>query len=201
MNARPLVVASHNVGKVREISELLAPLGFGVTSAAALNLSEPEETGETFAQNAAIKAEAAAKATGLAALADDSGLVVRALGGFPGVHSARWSGPQRDFARAIARVEDELRLSGTGDTSAKFVCALALARLGRRTEIFEAEVGGALAFPPRGDKGFGYDPIFVAEGMTRTFGEIEPALKHQISHRARAFAKLADFLKGETRPA
>lgn len=193
-----LVVASHNPGKVREIFDLVAPCGFDVKGAAELDLAEPEETGATFAENAAIKAEAAAMATGQWALADDSGLVVAALDGRPGIYSARWAGPEKDFSLAIARVERELRDSHVSDRTAKFVCALALARPGGDTKIFEGEVGGALVFPPRGTKGFGYDPIFVADGMSQTFGEIEPSLKHTISHRARAFAKLAAYLSALT---
>lgn len=189
-----IILASHNSGKVREIRTLLSPLGFVVKSAGELGLPEPEETGKTFAENAAIKSEAAAGATGLAAIADDSGLVVRALNGAPGVHSARWAGRKRDFGRAMARIEHELNDLGARDHSAKFVCALAFTRPGKRTEIFEGEVAGHLTFPPRGDNGFGYDPIFVAGDMTETFGEIEPSRKDTISHRARAFAKLTAFL-------
>ena len=194
MSNSVLVLASHNSGKVREIRALLAPLGFIVKSAAELGLAEPEETGVTFAENAAIKSETASRASGLPAIADDSGLVVHALNGAPGVHSARWAGEGRDFAHAMARVEEELHASPSSDRSAKFVCALALTRPAMRTEIFEGEISGLLTFPPRGTNGFGYDPIFVADGMSQTFGEIEPAQKHQISHRARAFAKLAAFL-------
>jgi XTP/dITP diphosphohydrolase len=189
-----LVLASHNSGKVREIGALLAPLGFAVKSAKELGLPEPEETGRTFAENAAIKSEAAARKTGFAALADDSGLVVRALNGAPGVHSARWAGLERDFGSAMARVEQELHTSRTTDLSAKFVCALAFTRPGQATNIFEGEVRGTLTFPPRGANGFGYDPIFVANDMTQTFGEIESSRKDAISHRARAFAKLSAFL-------
>jgi XTP/dITP diphosphohydrolase len=189
-----LVVAGHNPGKVREICALLAPLGFDVKGAAELGLAEPEETGATFAENAAIKADAAARASGHWALSDDSGLVVAALDGQPGIYSARWAGPQKDFTQAMARVERALRDANARDRSAKFVCALALAVPGRDTRIFEGEVGGSLVFPPRGEKGFGYDPIFVAEGMKETFGEIDPSLKHRISHRARAFEKLAAYL-------
>ena len=196
-----LVVASHNEGKVREIRDLLSPLGFVARSAGELGLGEPEETGETFAENAAIKSEAAALATGHAALADDSGLVVRALNGSPGVHSARWAGPERDFHRAIMRVEEELHRSGTNDRSAKFVCALSLTRPGHGTKIFEGEVFGTLMFPPRGTRGFGYDPIFLANGTAETFGEMDPQRKHLISHRALAFAKLAAFLKHQKTPA
>jgi XTP/dITP diphosphohydrolase len=186
---RRLVIASHNPGKVREIADLLAPYGVEVASAAELGLAEPEETGMTFAENAALKAEATAQAAGLPALADDSGLVVPALGGLPGIYSARWAGPGRDFRLAMQRVKREL---GEKDRSASFVAVLALAVPGAATRIFEGEVQGCLVWPPRGERGFGYDPIFVPEGMTETFGEIEPALKHRISHRARAFAKLVE---------
>jgi len=190
-----LVVASHNPGKVLEIFELLAPLSFVVKGATELGLTEPEEIGSTFAENAALKARAAAEATGLLSLADDSGLVIFALAGAPGIYSARWAGEKKDFAQAMARVERELREINTKDYSAKFVSALALAEPHGETHIFEGEVHGQLTFPPRGTKGFGYDPIFIADGMHETFGEIEPSHKHAISHRARAFAKLAAFLR------
>jgi XTP/dITP diphosphohydrolase len=190
----PLIVASHNAGKVREILELLAPFGFDVKGAAGLGLPEPEETGSTFAENAILKARAAADATGLRSLADDSGLAVNALNGAPGIYAARWAGPTRNFGDAMARVERELKDGGTDDYSAKFVCVLALAEPHGETHVFEGEVSGHLTFPPRGTKGFGYDPIFIADGMQDTFGEIQPADKHAISHRARAFAKLADYL-------
>jgi len=194
-----IVLASHNPGKVREICTLLSPFGFVVKSAAELGLPEPEETGATFAENAAIKSEAAARATGLAALADDSGLAVRALNGAPGVHSARWAGHERDFGIAMARVEHELYALRAADRSAKFVCTLAFTRPGRATEYFAGEIQGQLTFPPRGTNGFGYDPIFVADGMTQTFGEMEASQKDMISHRARAFAKLAAFFaRGES---
>ena len=185
-----LVVASHNPGKVREIEELLAPFGFKVLGAAALHLDEPEETGSTFEDNAILKAEAAANASGLTALADDSGLAVTALGGAPGIYSARWAGPKKDFGVAMERVERSLKDSGATDHSAKFVCVLALAGRGESTRTFRGEVHGHLVFPPRGAKGFGYDPIFVADGMGQTFGEIEPGIKHGMSHRACAFEKL-----------
>ena len=184
-----LVVATHNAGKVREITALLAPYGIVTRSAAEVGLPEPEETGATFAENAMLKARAAAEETHLPALADDSGLAVEALGGAPGIYSARWAGPKKDFDAAMERVKRELRETDSSDTSAKFVCALALARPGETGHIFEGEVHGHLEFPPRGDKGFGYDPIFVADGMTDTFGEIDPAQKHAMSHRARAFEK------------
>ncbi len=185
-----LVLASHNQGKVREIEELLAPFGVVVKGAAALGLPEPEETGSTFAENAALKARAAADASGHVALSDDSGLAVAALDGAPGIYSARWAGPNKDFAAAMARVKRELEEKNARDKSAKFVCALALAAPGGVREIFEGEVHGHLEFPPRGTRGFGYDPIFVADGMHETFGEIEPETKHAMSHRARAFEKL-----------
>ena len=184
-----LLVASHNQGKVREIADLLSPYGILVRGAAELGLIEPEETGETFADNALLKARAAAAASGLAALADDSGLCVAALDGAPGITSARWAGPDKNFALAMARVERELKAAR--DTSAKFVCALTLAAPSGDAEIFQGEVHGHLVFPPRGKNGFGYDPIFVADGMNQTFGEIDPVQKHAISHRARAFEKFA----------
>jgi XTP/dITP diphosphohydrolase len=188
-----LVVASHNPGKVREIAELLAPYGVEPVSAASLGLPEPEETGATFRENALIKARAAARAAGLPALADDSGLAVDALGGAPGIHSARWAGEGRDFALAMKKVEQELRARGATrpqDRRARFVCALALCWPDGHCEVFEGKVEGSLAFPPRGTHGFGYDPIFVAEGRTLTFGEMAPAEKHAISHRADAFRQL-----------
>ena len=189
-----LVIASHNRGKLREIEELLAPFGFALKSAGELGLPEPEETGATFVENAILKARAAADASGLPALADDSGLAVTALGGAPGIYSARWAGAQKDFAFAMARVERELKQKNAKDLSAKFVSVLALAEPRGVVEVFEGEVHGHLVFPPRGDKGFGYDPIFVMDGMDKTFGETEPSTKHAISHRARAFAKLVKHL-------
>ena len=183
-----LVIASHNAGKVREIAELLAPFGTDVVSAAALGLAEPEETAASFAGNARLKAEAAAAASGLPALADDSGLCVSGLGGAPGIYSARWAGPDKDFALAMQRVERAL--GDSPDRSAAFVCALALAIPGQPTQIFEGRVEGRLVFPPRGGRGFGYDPIFVADGESQSFGEMVPEEKHAMSHRARAFALL-----------
>ena len=185
-----LVVASHNQGKVREIKALLGPHGIQPVSAGDLGLPEPEETGLTFAANAELKAQAAARGSGHAALADDSGLCVDALDGRPGIHSARWAGPTKDFRVAMTRIRDELRHKGLATSKAKFVCALCLALPSGESRTFEGEVQGALAFPPRGDHGFGYDPIFIAEGMTDTFAEIDPARKHAMSHRARAFGKL-----------
>jgi XTP/dITP diphosphohydrolase len=188
--AGKLVVASHNPGKVREIAELLAPFGFEVVSAGDLGLEEPEETGTSFAANAELKAVAAARATALPALADDSGLEVAALGGAPGIYSARWAGAGRDFGAAMDRVRKEMAATGTPDTTAHFVCALSIAWPDGHVETVEGEVTGHLVFPPRGANGFGYDPIFVADGHKQTFGEMDPAAKHAISHRADAFRKL-----------
>lgn len=185
-----LVIASHNGGKLREIAALLAPFALDIVGAGALGLPEPEETGATFVDNALLKARAAALASGAVALADDSGLAVAALDGAPGIYSARWAGESKDFSAAMARVERELAARKASDRGAKFVCALALAAPDGESAVFEGEVRGRLVFPPRGTKGFGYDPIFVAQGMSETFGEIEPSLKHAISHRAQAFEKL-----------
>ena len=183
-----LVIASHNPGKMREIADLLAPYGTEVLSAAELGLAEPEETGVSFRENAGLKGRAAASAAGLPALADDSGLVVPALGGEPGIHSARWAGPERDFAEAMARVEQAL--ADSGDRRAHFACALCLAWPDGHCETFEGRVDGTLVWPPRGKRGFGYDPIFLPAGRDLTFGEMEPEAKHVMSHRARAFALL-----------
>jgi len=185
-----LVIASHNPGKVREIAELVARLGIRTRSASELDLPEPDESGSTFAENAALKACTAARASDRIALADDSGLSVDALDGAPGIFSARWAGPDKDFSMAMARVERELRARSRPDRTARFTCALALASPAGEVQVFEGEVRGKLLFPPRGSKGFGYDPIFVADGMDKTFGEIEPAAKHRMSHRARAFEQL-----------
>ena len=185
----PLVIASHNSGKVAEIATLLAPHGAEAVSAAALGLTEPEETGTTFNLNAILKATTATAASGKPALADDSGLVVSALDGAPGIYSARWAGTGKDFAAAMERVDKEL-----GDSSyrgAWFACALALCWPDGHCESFEGRVNGALVWPPRGDKGFGYDPMFVPVGHDLTFGEMDQDIKRAISHRADAFAKLA----------
>jgi len=184
-----LVIASHNDGKVREIRELLLPYRLKIVGAAELGLPEPEETGSTFAENAALKAEAAASASSLPALADDSGLVVAALDGAPGIHSARWAGPKRDFRVAMARVEDEMKRSGNPDKRAHFVCVLAIAAPGEETQTFEGRVYGSVEFPPRGQFGFGYDPIFLPEAHRFTFAEMDPKAKHAMSHRAKAFEK------------
>ncbi len=190
LSSGQLVVASHNAGKVREIAALLAPFGLDVVSAGALGLDEPEETGTSFIENAVLKARAAADVAKLPALADDSGLEVTALNGAPGIYSARWGGETRDFSLAMNRVRDELKASGSSDTSARFVCALALAWPDGHVETVEGEVRGHVAFPARGENGFGYDPIFVADGSSVTFGEMAPDAKHAISHRADAFTKL-----------
>jgi XTP/dITP diphosphohydrolase len=184
-----LIIASHNPGKVEEISALLAPFFIRAVAAASLGIPEPKETGDSFEANAALKARAATKARGLPALSDDSGLVVPALGGAPGIYSARWAGERRDFHAAMDRVHREL---GDKDRSATFVAALALAWPDGHTELFRGEVHGTLTWPPRGDRGFGYDPMFVPLGGRETFGEMDPADKHRISHRARAFAKVVE---------
>lgn len=188
-----LVVASHNAGKVREIGDLIAPLGLRTVSAADLGLPEPEETALTFTGNAALKARAAARAAGLPALADDSGLVVDVLDGAPGIYSARWAGPERDFGQAMARVARELDQAGATTDAARrahFQCALTLAWPDGHCESFLGRVSGHIVWPPRGTQGFGYDPIFVADGHDETFGEMAPAEKHAISHRADAFQQL-----------
>jgi len=187
LRGQKLVLATHNKGKLREIEELLAPFGIKVVGAGALGLPEPEETGTTFEENAALKARAAAAASGLPALADDSGLAVAALDGAPGVYSARWAGPTKDFDLAMRLVEE--RLDGDDDRNAHFVAVLALAWPDGRVETFRGEAHGTLIWPPRGNKGFGYDPMFLPHGSNLTFGEMEPAAKHAISHRAVAFEK------------
>lgn len=187
-----LVVASHNKGKVREIRDLLAPFGVETISAGELNLGEPEETGTTFKANAELKALAAAKASGLPALADDSGLCVDGLGGEPGIYSARWAGSAKHFAVAMEKVEQELGARKAATRAAHFTCALTLAWPDGHVETFEGYVHGSLVWPPRGDKGFGYDPVFEPEGFDITFGEMEPNAKHAMSHRADAFKQLID---------
>lgn len=186
----PLLAATHNAGKVSELKDLFEPYGFAVVSALELGLPEPEETESTFAGNALLKARAAMQATGLAALSDDSGLAVTALGGAPGIYSARWAGEPRDFYCAMDRVQTELTATGSLDRSAKFVCALAVVWPDGPEAVFEGEVHGHLVWPPRGDRGFGYDPVFVATGETLTFGEMDPGRKHAMSHRADAVKKL-----------
>ena len=188
LNDEDLVIASHNQGKVREIAELLKPYVSRFYSASDLDLAEPEETGKTFIANALLKARAAAEASGKVALADDSGLSVCALNGAPGIYSARWAGQPRDFNVAMERVHNEL--GDSADRSAAFMCVLALAWPNGDAQTFEGRIDGEIVWPPRGDHGFGYDPIFVAKGMQRTFAEIDPQDKHRISHRANAFQKL-----------
>jgi XTP/dITP diphosphohydrolase len=191
-----LVIASHNKGKVREMGELLAPCGIETISVAELGLPEPDETGTSFIENAKLKAVAAATASGMLALADDSGLEIKALGGAPGIHSALWGGPERDFNLAMAKVEDAMRKRGASDMTANFTCALALAEPGGEAQAFEGKVFGKISFPPRGARGFGYDPIFMPDGFSETFGEMEPNLKNALSHRMRAFEQLIEATYG-----
>jgi XTP/dITP diphosphohydrolase len=197
-----VVIATHNPGKLAEMRELLAPYGIAAISASELDLAEPDESGMTFAENARIKAQAAASAAGLPALADDSGLAVDALDGSPGIHSARWAGPDRDFGRAMETIEAQLRERGAtapAQRRAHFISALCLAWPDGHTEEFEARVAGTLVWPPRGTCGFGYDPVFLPDGQKRTFGEMSSEEKHGLpprgkglSHRARALLKLAE---------
>jgi XTP/dITP diphosphohydrolase len=200
------VIATHNAGKLAELRELLAPYGIKATSAGELSLAEPEETGATFRDNARIKATAAAMASRRTAFADDSGLAVDALGGAPGVHSARWAGPSKDFAAAMRRIEDELAARGAvraEDRKAQFVCALCVAWPDGHLEEFEGRIEGTLVWPPRGTAGFGYDPVFLPDTHARTFGEMTSEEKHGLpplgsglSHRARAFRQLAEACLG-----
>lgn len=184
-----LVVATHNPGKVRELAEILENR-FELVTAGALGLPEPDETETTFEGNALLKARAAANASGLVALADDSGLCVAALDGSPGIYSARWAGPGHDFGVAMQKVEQRLEEAHARDFSAWFISALAVAWPNGPAVIVEGRVDGALCFPPRGDRGFGYDPIFVPAGFDQTFAEMDPKAKDAMGHRARAFAKL-----------
>jgi XTP/dITP diphosphohydrolase len=194
-----VVIATHNSGKLAEMRDLLAPYGIETVSAAELHLPEPDETGKSFGENARIKAAAASQRSGLPAFADDSGLCVEALGGAPGIHSARWAGPGKDFAGAMSEIQRLLLEKKTSDDRAYFVAALCLAWPDGHLEDFEARVDGALVFPPRGAQGFGYDPIFLPDGHTRTFGEMSAEEKHGLppkgkglSHRAQAFLQLAE---------
>lgn len=203
-----LVVATHNPGKLKEMRELLMSFGIDALSAGELGLPEPAENGTTFQENARIKARAAATASGFPAFADDSGLTVDALGGAPGIYSARWAGPEKDFRRAMQAVEDKLRerdAHARGQRKAQFVCALCLAWPDGHLEEFDAAVHGTLVWPPRGDKGFGYDPMFLPDGHALTFGEMMNTEKHGLppagkglSHRARAFLKLAEACLAES---
>ena len=186
-----LLVATHNKGKLEEIADLLKPFGVTVVGAAEMGLPEPEETGTTFIANAELKALQAADLSGLPALADDSGLCVEALGGDPGLFSARWAGPDKDFALAMRKVWDGIEAKGPEvGHDAHFVCALALAWPDGHVEAFGGRVDGTIIWPPRGDKGFGYDPMFQPHGHAISFGEMDPDKKHAMSHRADAFAQL-----------
>lgn len=202
-----LVVASHNQGKIREINELLAPYGFDVVSAGDLDLPEPEETGTTFEANAELKAAASATASGFPALADDSGFCVAALNGDPGIYSARWAGPDKDFAMAMRNIEEKLQQLGAASPDQRrgsFVAVLCLAWPDGHREFFRGEVEGQIVWPPRGDKGFGYDPVFQPDGHEKTFGEMTSDQKHgwshttpALSHRARAFQLFAEACLGK----
>ncbi len=183
-----LVIATHNPGKLVEIQDLLLPYGCTCLSAGSLGLPEPDETELTFTGNALLKARAACQGSGLPALADDSGLSVTALGGEPGIYSARWAGATKDFSAAMARVNTEL--GAAADRSAQFVCALALVWPSGEELVTEGIIAGDVTWPPRGSRGFGYDPMFVPVGDTRSFGEFDPAEKHRVSHRAVAFRQL-----------
>lgn len=196
---KSLVIASHNSGKVTEIRKLLVPLGLKIIAANELKLPEPKETENTFSGNAKLKAEAAAITSKLPSLADDSGLVVNALSGRPGIYSARWAGPNKDFYLAMDKVNNALKKLDVGEKtnvsrSASFFCSLALAWPGGTTEVFEGCVKGTVCWPPRGNMGFGYDPFFVPSGHDKTFGEVNQDWKHSISHRSIAFAKFLNYV-------
>ena len=198
-----VLLATHNSGKLREMRELLAPYGVAVVSAGELGLPEPDETGTTFIANAMLKAQAGAAGSGLASLADDSGLCVDALGGAPGVYTADWAGSPRDWHAAMQRVEDELAACGATTRGAQFVSTLVIAWPDGHLETFEGKVEGTLVWPPRGDKGHGFDPVFMPDGYDLTFGEMPPEQKHSwspgkqgLSHRARAFAKFVEDALG-----
>lgn len=195
----PLVIASNNAGKVREIAELLAPYQLRVTSAAEHSLPEPEETGSTFAANSEIKARATMEATGLASLADDSGLSVEVLNGAPGIYSARWAGENKDFLKAMQRIHKEVTALGVPASAwgASFICDLCLCLPDGGVYHFEGKVDGRLTFPPRGENGFGYDPIFIPENENRTFAEMPAQEKHALSHRAHAFARFIDAMQAQ----
>lgn len=190
------VLATHNKGKVREFADMLAPLSIRIVTAGELGLPEPEETGDTFEANAILKAEAASQSSARIALADDSGIVVPALDGAPGIYSARWAGEHKDFAHAMQRIADELAARGieVNGADAYFVCVLAVARPAMPPLTFRGEIHGSLVYPPRGDKGFGYDPMFVPTGFSESFGEMDAASKHAMSHRARAIADFSAWL-------
>lgn len=185
-----LVLASHNKGKLHELAKMMKPYHVNVVSSAELGLSEPEEDGKTFIENAVIKAATAMKESGMPALADDSGLAVHALNGEPGIHTARWAGADKDFPMAMKLVEDKLK--GKEDRTAHFVCAIALAWTDGHVETFEGRVYGEMTWPMTGNKGFGFDPVFVPDGHTVTFGVLDPEIKHAISHRAQAINMLVE---------
>lgn len=198
-----VVIATHNPGKLKEMRELLSPYGIETVSAGELGLPEPKETGASFRENAHIKAGAAAAAAKLPALADDSGLAVEALGGEPGIHSARWAGADKNFARAMRVIEEKINATRTGERRAAFIAALSIVWPDGYEECVEGRVDGTLVWPPRGEKGFGYDPMFLPDGHGRTFGEMTAEEKHGLpplgsglSHRARAFIKLAEISLG-----
>ncbi len=191
-----LVVASHNAGKVREIADLIAPWSLEAISAGQLGLPEPDETEPTFIGNALLKARAAAHGAQLPALADDSGLCVEALDGAPGIYSARWAGPTKDFSLAMEDVNRRMQASGRSSRAAWYICALAIAWPDGVEASFEGRIDGTLVWPPRGTRGFGYDPMFVPEGHSLTFGEMEPGAKHAMSHRARAFRQFVEACLG-----
>lgn len=184
--ARTWVLASHNAGKIKELGDILAPRGLVLKSAADINLVEPEETESTFEGNAALKSEAATKATGLVCLADDSGLSVDALDGDPGIYSARWAGEPRDFDRAMRIVHEKLEAKASEDRFARFVCVIAVSRPGQKTRLYRGEIEGEIVWPPRGEAGFGYDPIFQPKGHERTFAQMSAHEKKSMSHRGRA---------------
>lgn len=190
LESNKLVIASHNQGKIREIRQLLEPLDITGIGAGELGLEEPEETGKTFIENAVLKARLAAETSNLPALSDDSGLAVTALGGAPGIYSARWAGPNKDFNAAMERAADALLLSGSMDRSCQFICALSLAWPDGHCENFQGTVSGTFTWPARGTAGFGYDPIFTPLGYAQTFGEMDQDEKHAMSHRADAFQQL-----------
>ncbi|XDZ65590.1 non-canonical purine NTP pyrophosphatase [Alphaproteobacteria bacterium LSUCC0684] len=187
-----LVVASHNQGKVREIRDLLAPFALKISSAAELDLPEPEETEKTYRGNATLKAAAAARASGMPALSDDSGFELTAINNAPGLYSARWAGPEKDFSMAMEKVHASFLASGSQDKNCRFVCALSLVWPDGHDETVEGTIDGEMVWPPRGDRGFGYDPMFRPLGHALTFGECDQDWKHQVSHRAEAFAQLLE---------
>ena len=196
LSGSKLVVASHNLGKVREIADLIAPWNLEAVSVGQLGLPEPDETEVTFEGNALLKARAAARGAGLPALADDSGLCVEALDGAPGIYSARWAGPGKDFSLAMNEVQRRLEASGSSSRAAWFICALAIAWPDGTEASFLGRIDGQLVWPPRGTRGFGYDPMFIPEGHSLTFGEMDPSEKHAMSHRARAFRKFVEACLG-----